>query len=109
MGPIHPVWARGMALFTQFGKICRATKVLVFVSQKTFADELCSKLEAKGHSQVQAMHGGQRDSFLRHSLQQVGIPISPTREESSIGPHWVNRAHWPTKENDSSVKPQTDL
>ena len=27
------------------------------------------------------------------------IPISPPRIDSSKGPHRVNRAHWPTKEN----------
>ena len=27
------------------------------------------------------------------------IPTSPPRVDSSKGPHWVNGAHWPTKEN----------
>ena len=27
------------------------------------------------------------------------IPIAPPWVDSSKGPHWVNRAHWPTKEN----------
>ena len=29
----------------------------------------------------------------------VHVPISPPRVDSSKGPHRLNRAHWPTKEN----------
>ena len=36
---------------------------------------------------------------IRESSPQRNVPISPPRVDSSKGPHRVNRAHWPTKEN----------
>ena len=33
----------------------------------------------------------------------AGIPFSPPRVDSSKGPHRVNRAHWPTKENRQNI------
>ena len=32
-------------------------------------------------------------------FEAEAVPISPPRADSSKGPNWVNRAHWPTKEN----------
>ena len=56
-------------------------------------DYLCVK-EPHAHLYL---HSERRDMPFGNGI--VAIPIAPPRVDSSKGPHRVNRAHWPTKEN----------
>ena len=46
-----------------------------------------------------AQDASSRRLMARLLMMFILIPISPPRVDSSKGPHRVNRAHWPTKEN----------
>ena len=81
MVPIHPVWANG-PLFTRFGP--RGSVVVVVGLGLTSPHFPWWSI---GHP------------LMLSTLAVETVPIAPPRVDSSKGPHWVNRDHWPTKEN----------
>ena len=90
MGPIHPVWALA-AIHPGWGIGILRHAYSGFSSYSPHLAKIRPAREI--HLLCECSH----QPFWQHEC--LKIPIPPPRVDSSKGPHRVNRAHWPTKEN----------